>query len=75
MLLAKRATVLGTTLRSRPPGEKADIVAAVREHVWPMIADGRVRPVIHDRLPLAEAARAHRMLESGAVFGKLLLIP
>ena len=73
--LAKRATVLGTTLRSRPPAEKAAIVAAVREHVWPLVADGRVRPVIHDRLPLADAARAHRMLESGEVFGKLLLIP
>ena len=75
VLLAKRATVLGTTLRSRPPAEKAAIVAAVREHVWPMIADGRVRPVIHDRLPLADAALAHRMLESGEVFGKLLLVP
>ncbi len=74
-LLTKRATVLGTTLRSRPPAEKAAIVAAVREHVWPMVADGRVRPVIHDRLPLADAARAHELLESGEVFGKLLLIP
>jgi putative PIG3 family NAD(P)H quinone oxidoreductase len=75
MLLAKRATVLGTELRPRPPGEKAAIVAAVREHVWPMIANGRVRPVIHARLPLEDAARAHELLESGEVFGKLLLIP
>ena len=75
MLLAKRATVLGTQLRPRPPHEKAAIVADVREHVWPMVADGRVRPVIHARLPLDGAARAHRLLESGEVFGKLLLIP
>jgi NADPH:quinone reductase len=75
MLLDKRARVLGTTLRSRPPAEKAAIVATVREHVWPMVADGRVRPVIHDRLPLAAADRAHRLLESGEVFGKLLLLP
>lgn len=74
-LLSKRATVLGTTLRSRPPGEKAAIVAAVRAHVWPMVADGRVRPVVHARLPLHEGPRAHELLESGEVFGKLLLLP
>ena len=54
MLLAKRATVLGTTLRSRPPHEKAEIVAQVREHVWPMVEAGTVRPVVHARLPLEE---------------------
>jgi NADPH2:quinone reductase len=50
-------------------------VAAVGEHVWPMVADGRVRPVVHDRLPLGDAERALAMLESGEVFGKLLLVP
>ena len=74
-LLARRATVLGTTLRSRPPHEKAAIVAAVGRSVWPMVADGRVRPVVHERLPLRDAARAHELLESGAVFGKLVLVP
>ena len=74
-LLAKRATVLGTTLRSRPPHEKAAIVAAVREHVWPMVADGRVRPVVHERIPLAQADRAHQLLASGVVFGSLVLVP
>jgi putative PIG3 family NAD(P)H quinone oxidoreductase len=74
-LMAKRATVTGTTLRSRSPQEKAAIVAAVGEHVWPMVADGRVRPVVHDRLPLGDAERALAMLESGQVFGKLLLVP
>ncbi len=75
MLLAKRATVLGTTLRSRPPHEKAEIVAQVREHVWPMVEAGTVRPVVHARLPLEEAARAHELMASGEVFGKVLLLP
>jgi len=74
-LMAKRATVLGTTLRSRPAAEKAAIVADVVANVWPMVADGRLRPVIQERLPLAEGARAHELLEAGQVFGKLLLIP
>ena len=75
MLLAKRATVLGTTLRSRPPHEKAEIVAQVREHVWPMVEAGTVRPVVHARLPLEEASRAHELMASGEVFGKVLLLP
>lgn len=74
-LLARRASIAGTTLRSRPADEKARIVADVRAHVWPLIEDGRVRPVVHARLPLAEAAEAHRLLESGEVFGKVLLVP
>ncbi|WP_434019761.1 NAD(P)H-quinone oxidoreductase [Paraoerskovia sediminicola] len=74
-LLTKRASVAGTTLRARPAAEKAAIVAAVREHVWPMIADGRVRPVVHAQLPLDRAAQAHALLDSGEVFGKLLLVP
>ncbi|WP_324650330.1 NAD(P)H-quinone oxidoreductase [Georgenia sp. H159] len=73
-LMAKRASVHGTTLRSRPLEEKARIVAAVREHVWPMLEDGRVRAVVHQRLPLADAQRAHELLDSGEVFGKLLLV-
>ena len=73
--MAKRATVLGTTLRSRPAAEKAAIVADVVANVWPMVADGRLRPVIQERLLLADGARAHELLEAGQVFGKLLLIP
>lgn len=73
-LMARRASVHGTTLRSRPLEEKAEIVAAVRERVWPMLADGRVRAVVHERLPLADADRAHELLDSGEVFGKLLLV-
>src|SRR3954471_6191758 len=72
-LLAKRAAVIATSLRARPLAEKATIVAAVREHVWPLIEAGRVRPVIHARLPLAEAAAAHRLLEESSHVGKVLL--
>lgn len=74
-LLSKRATVVGATLRARPLAEKARVVAEVREHVWPMVADGRVRPVVHERIPLSDAARAHELMASGGPFGKLLLVP
>ena len=75
LLLARRASVIGTTLRARPPEEKAAIVDAVRDVVWPMVADGRVRPVVHARLPLAEADAGHELLASGEAFGKVLLVP
>jgi NADPH:quinone reductase-like Zn-dependent oxidoreductase len=75
LLMRKRATISGTTLRARPLAEKAAIVAAVREHVWPFVVDGRVRPVVDAVLPLAEAAEAHRRIASGDVIGKLLLTP
>jgi putative PIG3 family NAD(P)H quinone oxidoreductase len=73
VLLGKRASVCATTLRARPAAEKAAIVAAVREQVWPLIAAGRVRPVIDRVLPLAEAPEAHRLMENGSHFGKILL--
>ena len=73
VLLERRASVIGTTLRSRPLAERVAIVAAVRERVWPLVAAGRVRPVVHARLPLAQAPAAHRLLASGEVFGKVLL--
>ncbi|WP_424212858.1 NAD(P)H-quinone oxidoreductase [Streptomyces sp. BI20] len=72
-LLAKRASITATALRTRPLEEKAAIVAAVREHVWPLVASGRVRPVVHATLPVAEAAEAHRLVESSAHVGKVLL--
>jgi putative PIG3 family NAD(P)H quinone oxidoreductase len=75
-LLSKRAHVIGTTLRGRPtngPNSKSEVVAAVTESVWPMIADGRVRPIIGARLPIQDAAEAHRMLSSGEVTGKIVL--
>jgi putative PIG3 family NAD(P)H quinone oxidoreductase len=74
-LLAKRASIIGTTLRSRPTAEKAAIVADVIRHVWPLLEAGTIRPVVHARVPLADAERAHEMLRTGEAFGKVLLIP
>jgi putative PIG3 family NAD(P)H quinone oxidoreductase len=73
VLLGKRASVRAATLRARPTSEKAAIVAAVREQVWPLIDAGRVRAVIDRVLPLGDAPQAHRLMESGSHFGKILL--
>jgi len=73
-LMARQGSIHGTLLRPRPLEEKAAVVAAVRERVWPMLDDGRFRPVVHERIPFAEAERAHELLDSGEVFGKLLLV-
>ncbi|GAB4664708.1 NAD(P)H-quinone oxidoreductase [Mycobacterium avium subsp. hominissuis] len=75
-LLAKRARVIGTTLRGRPvsgPNSKTEIVQAVTASVWPMIADGRVRPIIGARLPIQQAGDAHRRLVASEVTGKIVL--
>lgn len=74
-MLTKRATVAATSLRARPADEKASIVAAVREHVWPLLEEGRVRPVIHSRHPLADASAAHAEMEASSHIGKILLNP
>ncbi|MDN4477696.1 NAD(P)H-quinone oxidoreductase [Demequina sp. SYSU T00039] len=71
-LLTKRATLLGTTLRARPLAERAAIVARVRDEVWPLVPR-IVRPVVHATFPLAHAGDAHAALESGEVFGKVVL--
>ncbi len=71
-LLRKRAAVIATSLRARPPAEKATIVAAVREHVWPLVESGRVRPLIDQRFGLARAADAHRAMDTAHI-GKILL--
>lgn len=72
-LLSKRGAVIATSLRARPAREKATIIKAVREHVWPMIEQGRVRPIIQERLPLERAGDAHRILEASEHIGKILL--
>jgi len=75
-LVGKRARVIGTALRGRPvtgPNGKSAIVEAVTTSVWPMIADGRVRPVIGAHIPIQQAAEAHRLLSSGRVTGKIVL--
>jgi putative PIG3 family NAD(P)H quinone oxidoreductase len=73
-LMAKRGAVTATSLRARPASEKAAIVAAVREHVWPLVDSGDVKPVIDQQLPMEQAAEAHRALDAGSHFGKILLI-
>ncbi|MYS14519.1 NAD(P)H-quinone oxidoreductase [Streptomyces sp. SID4982] len=74
MLLGKRGAVSATSLRARPLSEKATIVAAVREHVWPLIESGVVRPVVDRELPMTDAAEAHRVLEGSGHIGKVLLV-
>jgi putative PIG3 family NAD(P)H quinone oxidoreductase len=73
LLMSKRARIWGTTLRARPLAERVAIVAGVREHVWPQIAAGRVRPVIDAVFPLEDAPQAHLRMESSAHLGKILL--
>ncbi len=72
-LLTKRLTVTGSTLRSRSVEEKAAVAAAVHRNVWPLLASGRVRPVIHQTFPLAEAAAAHALMETSNHIGKIVL--
>lgn len=74
-LLSKRGAVIATALRSRPLDGKARICASVVEHVWPLVADGSVTPVVSAVLPLDEVADAHRLIESGDNVGKVLLTP
>ena len=72
-LLRKRASVHATSLRARPLEEKAAICAAVQEHVWPLVADGRVRPVVDRVLALDEVGEAHRVVEASEHTGKVIL--
>lgn len=72
-LLTKRGAIIATTLRWRSAAEKATIVAAVREHVWPLLESGDVRPVVDRVLPITEVAEAHRVVAAGEHFGKVVL--
>lgn len=72
-LLAKRAAVIGTTLRARPAEEKATIMDGVRGHVWPLLASGAVKTLVDKTFPLSQAAAAHEYFDSGAHVGKVLL--
>jgi putative PIG3 family NAD(P)H quinone oxidoreductase len=73
-IFVKRAAVFSASLRARPVGEKTTICSEVADHVWPLVAEGTIRPVIGRTLPLAEAAEAHRLMESGESTGKILLV-
>ena len=73
ILLNKRLTLQGTTLRSRSVEDKAAIVADTVEHVWPWLEDGSVKHHLHRTFALGDAAKAHKALDSGEVTGKLVL--
>ncbi|HEV2301854.1 MAG TPA: NAD(P)H-quinone oxidoreductase [Stellaceae bacterium] len=75
LIQRKHLTVTGSTLRSRSVAEKAAIVAALRTRVWPLWAQGKLRPFTFQKFPLAQAAEAHRLMESSRHIGKILLVP
>ena len=72
-MMQRRLTITGSTLRARPIADKGAIAAAVRRNVWPLLESGAVKPIIHATFPLREAAEAHRVMESSAHIGKLVL--
>jgi len=72
-IILRRLTITGSTLRIRTPEEKGAIAAALEREVWPLLASGRIKPVIDRTFPLNQAADAHRALESGQAFGKVVL--
>nr|WP_320643248.1 zinc-binding dehydrogenase [Aeromonas veronii] len=72
-MLQKRLTHIGSTLRSRTPQEKAELIAQLQTHVWPFIERGEVKPQVYQTFPLDEAAAAHHLLDSGRHIGKLVL--
>jgi NADPH2:quinone reductase len=72
-MMSRRLTITGSTLRPRPIADKAAIASDLRQHVWPLLESGAVKPIIHTTFPLRDAAEAHRLMESSAHIGKLLL--
>jgi NADPH2:quinone reductase len=72
-LMMRRITYTGSTLRASPAARKVALAQALREKVWPLFAQGKLKVVIHETMPLAEAARAHALMESGMLIGKIIL--
>ena len=73
-IMRRRLTITGSTLRARPEAFKTSLTTAVYEHVWPLIASGKFKPVIYKTFPLAEAAKAHELMESSRHIGKIILL-
>jgi NADPH2:quinone reductase len=73
-IMMKRLTLTGSTLRPRSVAEKASIAGALRERVWPLLAQGRCKPLVDSTFPLVQAAQAHRRMESGEHIGKIVLV-
>ena len=74
-LMLKRLTWTGSTLRPRSVDQKGEIARALEAKVWPLLAQGKVKPLIYETFPLAEAAAAHRLMERSAHIGKIVLVP
>ena len=72
-VLTRRLTITGSTLRPQSVAFKAAIAQALRRQVWPLLASGAVRPVIHSQFPATEAAQAHALMESNQHIGKIVL--
>ncbi|VFU07044.1 NAD(P)H quinone oxidoreductase, PIG3 family [Methylocella tundrae] len=73
-VLLRRLTITGSTLRARSVAQKAEVAAALRESVWPLLEDGKVKPIIHATFPLEQAREAHELMESSSHVGKILLV-
>ena len=73
LVLRKRLVITGSTLRPRPVAFKAAIAQALREQVWPLLASGAIKPVIHSTFAAADAAQAHALMESNQHIGKIVL--
>jgi putative PIG3 family NAD(P)H quinone oxidoreductase len=72
-VMTRRLTVTGSTLRARPVAVKGEIADSLRERVWPLFEAGKISPVIHQTFPLAEASRAHELMETSSHIGKIIL--
>ena len=71
--MVKRLSFTGSTLRPRSPADKAHMATQLQQQVWPLLEAGRVQPVIHEVFELADAARAHELMESSRHIGKIML--
>src|SRR5207249_3568913 len=72
-IILRRLTVTGSTLRARSVQQKAEVAAALREKIWPLLDKGLVKPLVHATFPLDQARQAHEMMESSSHLGKILL--
>jgi NADPH2:quinone reductase len=72
--MMKRLLVTGSTLRSRPVEEKSALARSVEQEVWPLFANGQIRPIVDSAFPLEQADEAHRLMESGRHTGKIILV-
>lgn len=73
LMMVKRQSIIGSVLRSRPVAEKSRIIADFEASVMPLFASGKIAPLVSDVLPLEQAGEAHRMMENGSQFGKIVL--